>query len=85
MIWNPELTEACRRTQAKYLRGLVGKTVDVLFEREPDEPIHAGHTPEYVLVKVPRRGGETLWKQLLPVRVTDAGDECVYGELETEV
>ena len=76
-----ELAEVCGRTKAEYLRGLVGRTVTVLFERENDEAFCAGHTPEYVLVKVPRRNGESLWKQLLPVKVTEAGEDCVYGEL----
>lgn len=76
-----ELAKVCARTQAEYLGGFVGKTVTVLFERETDKEFHGGHTPEYVYVRVARKGGESLWKQLLPVRITAADNGFLYGEL----
>ena len=76
-----ELAEVCDKTRAEYLRGFVGKTVMVLFEREKSDLFCEGHTPEYVMVKVPRHNGESLWKQLLPVRITDIKNGFLFGKI----
>ena len=76
-----EMSEVCARSRERYLEGFVGKTVRVLFERETDNDFHKGHTPEYVLVKVPYTGG-SLWKRLLAVRITSADGVGLYGEVE---
>jgi threonylcarbamoyladenosine tRNA methylthiotransferase MtaB len=79
-----EMTEVCRKTQLEYNRSFIGKTVDVLFERESSAEFHQGHIPEYVLVKVPRNGTESLRKEVRKVRITAAETDYCLGELISE-
>ncbi len=69
--------ELARRLRRQYLEGLVGQTVEVLFEEERDG-LAQGHAPNYVLVKVPETG---LHNQVRPVRITGVGEDCALGEL----
>lgn len=75
------MAEVCKKTQFEYNRSFIGRTVDVLFERENCAEYHQGHTPQYILVKVPRTGDETLRRRLLTVRITEAFAEYCLGEL----
>lgn len=69
--------ELARRLRRRYLEGLAGQTLEVLFEEEKDG-LAQGHAPNYVLVKVPGAG---LHNQVRPVRITGVGADCALGEL----
>jgi threonylcarbamoyladenosine tRNA methylthiotransferase MtaB len=75
-----KMAEICRETQLKYNRSFIGKTVEVLFERENSADFHQGHIREYVLVKVPRNGEKSLWKESRKVKITAAEYDCCFGE-----
>ncbi|MGN0632706.1 MAG: tRNA (N(6)-L-threonylcarbamoyladenosine(37)-C(2))-methylthiotransferase MtaB [Oscillospiraceae bacterium] len=79
-----KMTEICKKTALEYNRSFIGKTVEVLFERESCEEFHQGHIPEYVLVKTPKSYG-TLWKQVRKVKITAAYHDHIVGEIVEEV
>lgn len=75
------MSQAAGESEEKYLLSLVGKTEEILFEREKDLLWHQGHTKSYVLVKVPRKPGECLWKELRQVKIAAVKDGYCIGEL----
>lgn len=75
------MAEVCRQSQLEYNRTFIGKTVKVLFERESSSEFHQGHIAEYVLVKVPRDGEKTLWREVRKVQITKAELEFCIGEI----
>ena len=75
-----EMSEVCGKSSLAYNKSFVGKTVEVLFERDTDGVVHRGHIPEYVVVEVPY-SGESLWKQIRQVKITGADNEKLFGEL----
>ena len=60
----------------QYREGMVGKTVQVLFE-EPDGALWTGHAPNSIRVYAP---GAALHNRVLPVRVTGLFRDGVLGE-----
>lgn len=76
-----EITAVCKETAAEYTRGFVGKTVEVLFERERGDGFHRGHSREYLLVWV---AGEGSWhKQTKRITITESfPDHCVGVEVK---
>ena len=79
-----DMNRVCKELSLKYNMGFVGKTVEVLFERESCEEYHQGHSREYILVKTARRGDSTLRRQIKRVRITEAYDDCCIGIIEEE-
>ncbi len=69
--------ELARQLQARYLQGLVGQELEILFEEEKDG-LWQGHAPNYVSV---RAKGDALHNQLRTVRTTAAGADHLLGEL----
>lgn len=63
-----------------YLKGFVGREVQVLFEEERDG-LWRGHAGEYIEV---RAKGEALHNRLCTVRITEAGAQAVYGDVLEE-
>ncbi|MCD7740917.1 MAG: tRNA (N(6)-L-threonylcarbamoyladenosine(37)-C(2))-methylthiotransferase MtaB [Ruminococcus sp.] len=76
-----KLSQACKESRLKYHQGFVGTVTQVLFERESDEDFHQGHNPEYVVVKAPRKTGDSLFRQLKLVRITKAYEDYCLGEI----
>lgn len=60
----------------QYREGMIGKTVQVLFE-EPDGALWTGHAPNSIRVYAP---GTALHNRVLPVRVTGLFRDGVLGE-----
>lgn len=76
------MTEACRNSQAEYLQTCIGKTLEVLFEKETSEVWHNGHAPNYVNVRVKRSDPEcSLRREVRQVKVISADGDFCYGEL----
>lgn len=61
-----------------YLAACVGKTFPVLFEQSKGGRF-SGHAPNYMEVLAE---GEALHNVVKPVRITAAGGEVLYGEIE---
>ena len=76
-----EMSEICRRTGEEYLKAQLGRTLRVLFEKETSPEYHQGHSDNYILVRIPRTGPETLRRQFRDVLITGTGDGCCTGEL----
>ncbi len=74
-----ELISAARQSALEYNRKFVGRTVEVLFERETEGKPHAGHSREYHLVKVPNNGEASWHKIMKRVRITEAYAEYLVG------
>lgn len=66
-----------REKRASFHRRHVGRTLDVLFEQTSPEGITAGWSSGYARVGV--RGDNVPVNSLLPVRVTEAGEEMCLG------
>ena len=64
--------------QRRYLEGLVGRELEVLFE-EAHNGLYQGHAPNYVLVKAP--ADQNLHNQVRTVRVQAVEDGAVVGAL----
>ncbi|MHB0936257.1 MAG: tRNA (N(6)-L-threonylcarbamoyladenosine(37)-C(2))-methylthiotransferase MtaB [Armatimonadota bacterium] len=60
-----------------YAEGLVGQTVEVLVEQTG--PHGDGLTPHYLRVCADFPEESAGW--IVPVRVTGAGDDCIFGEM----
>lgn len=73
-----EAGELARTLQRRYLAGLVGRELKVLFE-EAQVGVYQGHAPNYVLVKVPT--SEPLHNQVRTVRVQGVEDGALTGTL----
>ena len=80
-----EMTAAADETREKYLSGLVGKTVPVLFERENSTEFHHGYAPDYTLIKIYRKFPEkSLRNQIRSVIIEEYGHDCCFGSLVTD-
>ena len=75
------MTEAAKVSEKEYLESLIGKSYEVLFERERGDGWHQGHTRSYVLVKV-KSFTESLWREMRGVRIISAEDGYCIGEIE---
>ena len=74
-----ELTEAADEMREQYLKGLVGKTVPVLFERENSPIFHQGHAPDHTLIKISRKNSEkSLRNRIISVIIEEySRDGCL--------
>lgn len=79
-----KMSEVCKGTALRYNSRFIGRTVEVLFEREGGKPYHTGHSREYIEVRVPREGGETWRRQVKRIRITEAeAGFCIGEETDT--
>lgn len=76
------MAEACKKGKKNFMKNMIGKTVQVLFEKENSDEWHQGHSENYIVVKVKRTDKNvTLRRQLLNVKITDSDDDFCYGIL----
>ena len=73
------MTELCLETQKEYMTNIVGKTAEVLFEREVNKGIFEGYMTNYVKVRVHSK--TDISHKILPVKLTDTGVDFLMGEL----
>lgn len=70
------------KLQKEYMRGLIGKTVPVLFERENSAEYHQGHAPDYTLIKILRKNSKkSLRNQIFYVIIEESLDDCCLGKI----
>ncbi len=75
-----ELAGACAR---KFRESLMGKSFPVLFERERNDNIPHGYTPNYVHVKILTKNSEkSLRNSIFYVTIDKIGDDCCMGHLD---
>lgn len=73
------------RLQSEYLKKQVGKTVEVLFERESSPEFHSGYAPDYTLIKIPSKKSEkSLRRMIFCVKIVDSNKDCCIGEIVSE-
>lgn len=76
------MNEAVKKSQAEYMKSLVGKEVEVLFERENCIEFHQGHAPDYTLIKIPRKNcKKSLRNEIFCVKIKESDFDCCIGEL----
>ena len=74
------MQKAVSESALRYSESLVGKEMEVLFEREKSPDFHQGHSAEYQAVKV-RRFTDSLYRELRYVRITGVSDGSLIGEI----
>lgn len=80
-----EMAEAAARSEEKYMKSLVGKTVKVLFERENCTDFHRGYAADYTLIKIPRENSEkSLRNQLFYVTIEESHSDFCTGRIVYE-
>ncbi|MBO5163346.1 MAG: tRNA (N(6)-L-threonylcarbamoyladenosine(37)-C(2))-methylthiotransferase MtaB [Ruminococcus sp.] len=74
------------RLSEKYMEGLVGKTVPVLFERESSEEFHQGHAPDMTLIKIFREKSKKSLRNLIFYVIIEEsrGDHCIGRIIDQE-
>lgn len=78
---NALLTQITDRTRHTFFQGQVGRVEPVLFEAKTKADVVEGHTPNYTPVTV--SCPHNLRGQILPVRLTEAGQSGCMGEFLT--
>lgn len=68
-------TEKIRK---EYLKGLIGKTAEVLFENEIEKGVYQGYTKTYLPVR--KKSNDCLTGKLLNVKIIDYNDEFCIAE-----
>jgi threonylcarbamoyladenosine tRNA methylthiotransferase MtaB len=69
-------------SQKEFLQSQVGKVFPVLFELENEPDYYHGYTPNYTLVKVPRKNIEkSLRKSIFYVRIEEYKDDYCIGSI----
>ena len=70
---------ACRE---KFLQSQVGNVFPVLFEREKEDGIHHGYTPNYTKVKIlTKYSDKSLRNQIFYVKIIRSEKDCCIGEI----
>lgn len=81
-----EMTAAAGRAREAYLKNLVGKKVEVLFERENSPDFHHGYAPDYTLIKCSRKNTEkSLRNRIISVIIKEYSSDCCFGTPENEI
>lgn len=73
------MIEVTLGTMREFFQRQVGQTAGVLFERECAPGVYEGYTENYTSVTVSSE--QPLHGQILPVRITSAGEDGCTGEL----
>lgn len=81
-----ERAEKCAADmRKKYLANQVGKTLNVLFERENCTEFHQGYAENYRKVKIRAKSGEkSLQNECFCVKIKEYDDSCLVGEISDE-
>lgn len=76
------MKSAGKSCSEKYLQGLVGKKVAVLFERENSPNFHQGRAPDHTLIKVFRENSKKcLRNSILYVIIEECSDGYCIGRI----
>ena len=75
-----QLEQVCARIRADFLRSNIGKTAEVLFEKEKQDGFHRGYTKNYTPVAVKADGDDSWRWQTRQVRIISAADDLCLAE-----
>lgn len=79
----------CSKSSLEFLNSQVGKVYPVLFEREKSPDFYEGHTPNFIIVKIPRNNDKTpqnsLRKKILYVRIIKAEKNYCIGSFADDL
>lgn len=76
------MAEAAAESQRKFLESQVGLTVPVLFEREKEDKIPHGYTPNYTLVKIfTKYLDKSLRNKIFYVKIIRLEEDYCVGEI----
>ena len=75
-----ELEKVCANIRADFLRSNIGKTAEVLFEKEKGDGFHRGYTKNYTPVAVKADSAESWRWQTRQVRIISAADDLCLAE-----
>ena len=74
--------EAMEKQREKFLQSQVGKVFPVLFEREKDDGLHHGYTPNYTQVKILKKfSNNSLRNHIFYVKIVGLGKDYCIGEI----
>lgn len=77
------MEQVCNESAYDFLKAQVGKVYPVLFEKEKSPDYFEGHTPNFTIVKIPRKNlkipQNSLRKQILYVRIEKAEKNYCLG------
>lgn len=74
-----EVTDRCMH---KFLESQLGKEFPVLFEREKNDGIPHGFTPNYTYIKILTKNSDKSLRNLLfYVKIVELGKDCCIGEI----
>lgn len=70
------------KLQKKFLQAQVGKTFEVLFEKENCTEFHQGYAPNYTLVKISAgKDDKSLRRSIFYVKIIKAFENFCFGEI----
>ncbi len=76
------LKETAEILSENFNRSMVGKTFPVLFERERNPDFHQGHTPNFILVKIPKKNfKKSLRREIFYVKIIESDKDGCTGEI----
>ena len=77
-----EMKRLAADCEKNFLESQIGKIYPVLFERERSPEFHQGHTPNYVMVKIPSENCEkSLRRKIFYVKIVESKNDCCIGEI----
>ncbi len=77
-----EMEEAMSESREKFLSSQIGKVFPVLFEREKQDGIHNGYTPNYTKVKIlTKYSDKSLRNELFYVKIIGTEKDFCIGEI----
>lgn len=81
-----EMSAAMEMSREKFLQSRVGTVSPVLFEREKEDGVHRGYTPDYTPVKILTKYSEkSLRNQIFYVKIVSAEKNFCVGEIIKKV
>ncbi|MDE6833370.1 MAG: tRNA (N(6)-L-threonylcarbamoyladenosine(37)-C(2))-methylthiotransferase MtaB [Ruminococcus sp.] len=80
-----EMIKVAEKSRENYMKSLVGKTVEVLFERENCTDFHKGYSADYTLIKIPCKNSEkSLRNQIFYVTIEESHSDFCTGRIVSE-
>ncbi len=77
-----KMNEVLEESRVRFLESQLGKAFPVLFEREKNDGIHHGFTPNYTQVKIlTKNSDKSLRNQFFYVKIIELGKDCCIGEI----
>ncbi len=77
-----KMAEITDKSMYEFLESQLGKEFPVLFEREKNDGIHHGFTPNYTQVKIlTKNSDKSLRNQIFYVKIIELGKYCCIGEI----